>query len=50
MIDEHFARETLSTRLKEAREYRGFSQEEVARHLGPAEDRHLPHGERLSAR
>lgn len=34
MNDEHTARETLSARLKEAREYRGFSQEEVARHLG----------------
>ena len=34
MNDEHIARETLSARLKEAREYRGFSQEEVARHLG----------------
>lgn len=34
MNDEHTARETLSARLKEAREYRGFSQEEVARYLG----------------
>ena len=34
MNNEHTARETLSTRLKEAREYCGFSQEEVARHLG----------------
>ena len=34
MNDEHTARTTLSARLKEAREYRGFSQEEVARHLG----------------
>ena len=33
MNDEHTARETLSARLKEAREYCGFSQEEVARHL-----------------
>ena len=33
MNDEHTARETLCARLKEAREYRGFSQEEVARHL-----------------
>ena len=33
MKDEHIARETLSARLKEAREYRGFSQEEVARYL-----------------
>ena len=33
MNDEHTARATLSARLKEAREYRGFSQEEVARHL-----------------
>ena len=34
MNDEHTARETLSARLKEAREYRGFSQEEVSRYLG----------------
>lgn len=34
MNDERTPRETLSARLKEAREYRGFSQEEVARHLG----------------
>ena len=34
MNDEHTARETLSARLKEAREYCGFSQEEVARYLG----------------
>ena len=34
MNDDHTARETLGARLKEAREYRGFSQEEVARHLG----------------
>ena len=34
MNDEHTVRETLSARLKEAREYRGFSQEEVSRYLG----------------
>lgn len=34
MNDEHSTRDTLSARLKEAREYCGFSQEEVARHLG----------------
>ena len=34
MNDERTSRETLSARLKEAREYRGFSQEEVAQHLG----------------
>ena len=34
MTDDRIARETLSTQLKEAREYRGFSQEEVARYLG----------------
>ncbi len=34
MNDEHTAHDTLGARLKEAREYRGFSQEEVARHLG----------------
>ena len=34
MIDEHIDRATLSARLKDAREYRGFSQEEVALHLG----------------
>ena len=34
MNDEHTVRKTLSARLKEAREYRGFSQEEVSRYLG----------------
>ena len=34
MNDEHTVRETLSARLKEARQYRGFSQEEVSRYLG----------------
>ena len=33
MNDEETIRKALSTRLKEAREYRGFSQEEVARYL-----------------
>ena len=33
MNDEHTTHDTLSARLKEAREYCGFSQEEVARHL-----------------
>ena len=33
MNDERSTRDTLSARLKEAREYCGFSQEEVARHL-----------------
>ena len=34
MSDERRIQTILSARLKEAREYRGFSQEEVARHLG----------------
>ena len=34
MTEDRIARETLSIRLKEAREYRGFSQGEVARYLG----------------
>ena len=34
MNDSETHRATLSARLKDAREYRGFSQEEVARHLG----------------
>ena len=34
MSDERRVQAILSERLKEAREYRGFSQEEVARHLG----------------
>ena len=34
MNDEHTTHDTLAGRLKEAREYCGFSQEEVARHLG----------------
>ena len=34
MSDERSVRAILSRRLKEAREYRGLSQEEVARHLG----------------
>ena len=34
MSDEPSIQAILSERLKEAREYRGFSQEEVARHLG----------------
>ena len=33
MNDEHTTHDTLAGRLKEAREYCGFSQEEVARHL-----------------
>ena len=33
MNDEHTTHDTLAARLKEAREYCGFSQEEVARHL-----------------
>ena len=34
MSDERTMQHTLSKRLKEAREYRGFSQEEIASHLG----------------
>ena len=34
MSNTHTARETLGPRLKEAREYVGFSTENVARHLG----------------
>ena len=34
MSDERSIQTILSERLKEVREYRGFSQEEVARHLG----------------
>ena len=34
MSEERAMQAILSERLKEAREYRGFSQEEVARHLG----------------
>ena len=34
MNDEHTVSDTLGSRLKEAREYRGYSQEEVAQHLG----------------
>ena len=34
MSNEHTIQSILSARLKEAREYRGFSQDEVARHLG----------------
>ena len=34
MSEERRIQEILSKRLKEAREYRGFSQEEVARYLG----------------
>ena len=34
MSDERRIQNILSERLKEAREYRGLSQEEVARHLG----------------
>lgn len=34
MTDTETQRATFSARLKEAREYRGFSQEEVAKHLG----------------
>ena len=34
MSEERAIQAILSERLKEAREYRGFSQEEVARHLG----------------
>ena len=34
MNAEHTTHDTFGARLKEAREYRGFSQEEVARHLG----------------
>ena len=33
MNDEHTVADTLGARLKEAREYRGYSQEEVAEHL-----------------
>lgn len=33
MSEKRAIQATLSVRLKEAREYRGFSQEEVARHL-----------------
>lgn len=33
MNDEHTTHDTLAAKLKEAREYCGFSQEEVARHL-----------------
>lgn len=33
MNDEHTTHDTLAARLKEAREYCGFSQEEVAHHL-----------------
>ena len=50
MKDEHIARETLSARLKEAREYRGFSQEEVRPLSEPATHRHLADGERIAAR
>ena len=34
MSDERSIQAILSERLKDVREYRGFSQEEVARHLG----------------
>ena len=34
MSDERTMQHTLSKRLKEAREYRGFSQEEIAGYLG----------------
>ena len=34
MSEERTIQTILSERLKEAREYRGFSQEDVARHLG----------------
>ena len=34
MSDERTMQDILSTRLKEAREYRGFSQEDIARYLG----------------
>ena len=34
MSDKHTVSGSLSARLKEAREYRGYSQEEVAEHLG----------------
>ena len=34
MSDERTMQHTLSKRLKEAREYRGFSQEEIADYLG----------------
>ena len=34
MSEERAIQAILSARLEEAREYRGFSQEEVARHLG----------------
>ena len=33
MSDERTMQDILSTRLKEAREYRGFSQEDIARYL-----------------
>ena len=34
MNDRHASNDALSARLREAREYRGFSEEEVARYLG----------------